>query len=151
MKKIRAVEEWCLGCKLCEVSCRTSHSKSKDIIKCHKKEKHTPTSRIFVESGKDFNFAVNCRHCKEAMCVKSCITGAMYKDPETGYVLNDPTKCIGCWTCILACPFGAIARDISDKKVVAKCDLCAEVGQPACVENCPNRALILVDDGGDEK
>lgn len=150
MKRIRAVEEWCLGCKLCEVHCVTAHSKSKDIVKSHMKENPKPVARLVVENGCGFNFALNCRHCTDAKCVKSCITGAMYRDPETGYIVNNPEKCIGCWTCVLACPFGAIMRDTSDKKVVAKCDLCAEVGTPACVANCPNRALIMVEEDDEQ-
>ncbi|MEI6602159.1 MAG: 4Fe-4S dicluster domain-containing protein [Clostridia bacterium] len=149
MKRIRAVEEWCLGCKLCEVHCRTAHSKSKDIVKCYKKEAPSP-ARVVVEDGGDYNFALNCRHCKDAKCVKSCITGAMYRDPETGYIVNNPDKCIGCWTCVLACPYGAIMRDTSNKKIVAKCDMCAEVGTPACVANCPNQALILIEEEEEE-
>ena len=50
-------------------------------------------------------------------------------------------KCIGCWTCIMVCPYGAIKMDVS-RKVVAKCDLCSELGEPECVANCPNGALI---------
>lgn len=65
----------------------------------------------------------------------------MKKDEETGLVTHDPEKCIGCWTCIMVCPYGAIKRDASGK-VVSKCDLCAELEIPACVANCPNGALV---------
>jgi len=80
------------------------------------------------------------------MCVYSCLTGASYKDPISGKVSVDPEKCIGCWTCVVACPNGALTRDISNH-VVVKCDLCPEEEVPACVANCPNEALILDETG----
>jgi len=68
----------------------------------------------------------------------------MQKDAETGIVINDINRCIGCWTCILACPYGVIMRDYDNKKVASKCDLCIESNiEPACVKNCPNEALYI--------
>ena len=149
MKKVYADERWCLGCGLCKVYCKTAHSKSKDIIKAHKKE--SVVERICVETGGKVNFALQCRHCEDPACVRVCITGAMSKDPETGIVTNDLERCVGCWTCILACPYGAIVRDEGKRKVAAKCDFCAELGEPECVKHCPNNALIYVDEGEIEK
>jgi carbon-monoxide dehydrogenase iron sulfur subunit len=57
---------------------------------------------------------------------------------------------MGCWTCILACPHGAITRD-RGKKVVAKCDFCPGRDEPACVANCPNEALMIVEENELEK
>lgn len=143
MKKVYPREEYCLGCKLCEVYCVTSHSESKDIIKAHKLEK--VTSRIIIETKGIVSLALQCRHCEESDCVKACITGAMQEDPETGIVNYDQDRCVGCWTCIMACTYGVIKRDEYEQKVVSKCDLCAEEGEPACVINCPNEALVFVD------
>ena len=70
----------------------------------------------------------------------------MQKDPETGLVSVDAERCIGCWTCIIACPYGALARDTTSK-VVAKCDLCPDRDIPVCVANCPNEALVIAEDG----
>jgi anaerobic carbon-monoxide dehydrogenase iron sulfur subunit len=146
MKKVVANEDWCIGCKLCEVNCLTAHSASRDMIKAHRKESPKQVPRVVVEEGEDFSFAVNCRHCEDAPCVKACITGAMHRDPHTGLVNNDTTRCIGCWTCILVCPYGAIMRHEGDKKVAAKCDLCVNFGEPACVAGCPNNALSVKED-----
>jgi carbon-monoxide dehydrogenase iron sulfur subunit len=66
----------------------------------------------------------------------------MHKEPTNGKITVDVEKCIGCWTCIIACPYGAISRDISSKTVI-KCDLCPGREIPACVINCPNEALLL--------
>ncbi|MBI2862502.1 MAG: 4Fe-4S binding protein, partial [Chloroflexi bacterium] len=55
--------------------------------------------------------------------------------------------CIGCWSCLAACPYGAISQETRvDKPVVYKCDLCEDWGEPACVKVCPNEALILVEE-----
>jgi carbon-monoxide dehydrogenase iron sulfur subunit len=64
-------------------------------------------------------------------------------------VCVDPEKCIGCWTCVVACPNGALVRDLGSH-IIAKCDLCPDEEIPVCVANCPNEALVLVRDGEDE-
>jgi len=143
MRRIRAIEEVCIGCSLCEVHCIVAHSRSKDIIKAFKRESPRPLSRLRVEELKPFSIAITCQHCEEPFCVYACLTGALQKDRESGIVVYEESKCIGCWTCILACSYGAIQQDIRSKKVVSKCDLCPELEMPACVANCPNRALVL--------
>jgi len=65
----------------------------------------------------------------------------MQLDEETRLVLHDVEKCMGCWTCIAVCPYGALRMDES-RNVVVKCDLCPTLDTPACVANCPNEALI---------
>jgi carbon-monoxide dehydrogenase iron sulfur subunit len=146
MKKIYALESKCLGCGLCEVYCKTAHSKSKDIVKANKNE--NITSAIVIEeilAPKAVNyFALQCRHCSDAKCVKACIAGAMYKD-ENGVVRNTKEKCVGCLSCVLVCPFGAV-RKSKEGKTVSKCDLCLDFGQPNCVGHCPNDAIKLLDE-----
>jgi carbon-monoxide dehydrogenase iron sulfur subunit len=72
----------------------------------------------------------------------------MRRDPATGIVTVDADRCIGCWTCIIACPYGALTRD-TNSKTVAKCDLCPGREIPVCVANCPNEALVLSVEGED--
>ncbi len=144
MKRIYVNEDACMGCGLCRVYCQTEHSVSKDILKAFKKESPRPLPRVRVERKADISFSLQCRHCDEPWCVYSCLTGAMHRDLETGMVVVDRDKCMGCWTCIVACPNRALTRDL-DNKVVAKCDLCPESEVPACVANCPNEALMLVE------
>jgi len=147
MKRVYAREEVCAGCKLCEVYCATAHSEyPNNIVKAFLKQENKPVSRVLVEVNQPLSFALQCRHCEEANCTKACISGAMSKDPETGIVTNDETRCVGCWTCILVCPFGAVKRDESGHKVASKCDLCSNNDtNPVCVQNCPNNALIFAE------
>jgi len=145
MPKIVAKEHLCLGCKLCEIHCMVAHSRSQKILKAFSQEKDRLSPRILVEDAGRVSFAVQCRHCENPPCVEACISGAMSRDPETDAVLCDADKCVGCYMCIMVCPAGAVLRS-KKGKVVSKCDLCAERGVPACVENCPNEALAYVED-----
>ena len=144
MKRVYAKEEVCIGCGLCEVYCRLAHSKSEDLIKAFKRESPPSLPRICVERNKPISFAVQCRHCDDPPCVYACLTGALQKDPDSGVITVDTDKCMGCWTCILACPFGAIRQDIPRGKI-AKCDLCTGRDMPICVINCPNEALVYAE------
>jgi len=149
LKRILAIEDVCIGCGLCRVYCQTEHSRVKDIIKAFKREKPRPLARLRVERKGEIAFAVQCRHCAEPWCVYSCLTGAMRRDMASGIVTVDTEKCIGCWTCLLVCPYGVLVRD-TDRKVTAKCDLCPERDIPVCVANCPNEALVLSEENKDK-
>ena len=147
MKRVYIKEEVCIGCGLCQVYCQVEQSQSKDLIKAFKKETPRPLPRLHVERNVEVSFPIQCRHCTESWCVYSCLTGAMHKDPVNGIVSVDMENCIGCWTCIVACPYGALSRDMNSKTII-KCDLCPMREIPVCVMNCPNEALVL---GVDEK
>ncbi len=140
MKRIVANEQVCMGCGLCEVYCIVQHSKSKDAVKAYNREHPRALSRVRLEVNKPVSFAIQCRHCENAPCVTACLSGAMTKDEETGEVKHNVEKCIGCWTCVMVCPYGAIKMD-RESKTIVKCDLCAQLEMPACVANCPNGAL----------
>lgn len=142
MKKIFIKEEYCMGCRLCEIHCIVQHSKTKNIIKAYKSESPKTTARVIVEENGHLSFALQCRHCDDAPCLEACLTGAMHRDKKTGAVICDEDKCVGCWMCIMSCPFGAIARNNDGKKVASKCDLCYGEEEPVCVKNCPNRAIV---------
>ena len=144
MKRIYIKEQVCMACHLCEVYCQLKHSQSKDIVKAFNNESSRPLSGLQVQERKPVSFAVQCRHCPEPYCVYACLTGALEKTPDSGLVTVDEEKCSGCWTCILACPFGVIKQDIRQAKI-AKCDLCQGEDMPACVANCPNEALVYAE------
>ncbi|MGB9619928.1 MAG: 4Fe-4S dicluster domain-containing protein, partial [Armatimonadota bacterium] len=149
--RIRAVPEVCIGCGLCRVWCGVEHSESRNIHKTFKPNAPATVSCVEVEQAGWKSFAIQCRHCAEPLCAYGCITGAMTKDPRTGLVNVDRSRCIGCWTCVLMCPNGAVKPDTRQGRAVAKCDLCQERGFPSCVEHCPNDALILEDEATDEQ
>lgn len=143
MKEVQIDVNRCLGCQSCELACAVAHSQSKELFGALL-EDTPPRRRIYVQGVGDVSVPVNCRHCEEAMCISVCPTGAMYRDEETGAVLHNRDRCIGCGFCELACPFGAINR-LPRSKIVAKCDLCQDRGLPACVEACPTGALVFAD------
>jgi carbon-monoxide dehydrogenase iron sulfur subunit len=143
MKRIYINEKHCIGCRLCEVHCLVQHSKSKHIVKAFKKELPQAMSRLVFEQKGYLTFALQCRHCKDAPCLDACITGAMYRDKKTGAVLSDENKCVGCYMCIMSCPFGVVKRNVGTKKIISKCDLCKGEDMPVCVKNCPNEAIVF--------
>lgn len=140
MKRVYAKEEVCMGCRLCEIHCAVQHSPSKNLLKAFKSQRPRHTSRVRVEESGFLSFALQCRHCPEPLCAYSCLTGALTKKGST--VHHDPDRCIGCWTCVAVCPYGALKVDAAQHRVHGKCDLCPDLDEPACVANCPNEALV---------
>ena len=138
MKRVYVNEQWCLGCHLCEYNCAFANSGQTNIVKALKGKSIFP--RIHVEGEDKIPFAVSCRHGEDPMCVKSCISGALSK--KNGTVCIDRNKCVGCLTCILVCPYGAMSQDANG--AVQKCELCMgnTCGEPACVKGCPNKAIV---------
>ena len=139
MKRVYVREEWCLGCHLCEYNCAFANSGLDDMVKALKGKDIRP--RIHVEDGEnDVHFAVSCRHCDVPLCVKGCITGALTQ--KDGVITIDENKCVGCYTCILSCPYGAVMP--GEGTAVQKCELCTRnaQGSPACVAGCPNQAIV---------
>lgn len=136
----------CTGCDSCIVSCKF--------------ENHLPLGTFYnrvMQVGptgsypnvERYNLPVQCQQCTHARCVEVCPTGASYRDSESGIVLVDESKCIGCQYCLYACPYGV--RTFSEADGVArKCTLCQHLtdngaAEPACVHNCPGGARFYGD------
>ena len=139
MKRVYVNEEWCLGCHLCEYNCAFANSGLEDMVKALKGKPIFP--RVHIEEGDGITYAVSCRHCTDPLCVKSCIAGAI--SIEDGVVRIDRNKCVGCLTCVLVCPYGAVAP--GPEGAAQKCELCMRnsCGAPACVTGCPNNAIVV--------
>lgn len=137
MKRVYVNEEWCLGCHLCEYNCAFANSGMKDMAQLKGKPIFP---RIHIEGDDKITYAVSCRHCTDPICVVSCIAGAISK--KDGVVVIDKNKCVGCLTCVLVCPYGALAP--SESGVMQKCELCTtnSRGEPACAAGCPNHAIV---------
>ncbi|MBW1838687.1 MAG: 4Fe-4S dicluster domain-containing protein [Deltaproteobacteria bacterium] len=125
--------EKCTGCRACEIACSLAHNKgcnpyrsSITVIKWEKKGLFVP---------------MVCQQCETAPCEDVCPTGALFRNNETGAMVVDHEKCIGCRMCITACPFGGPSLDIKDRKI-NKCDLCD--GDPTCVKFCETKALEYI-------
>jgi Fe-S-cluster-containing dehydrogenase component len=84
---------------------------------------------------------VICQHCEEPQCAKACPVDVITRHPETGAMVRDRDRCLGCKACLLACPFGAPTLDLRDRKPIS-CDLCD--GDPTCVQFCPTEALEFI-------
>ncbi|WP_434476153.1 formate-dependent uric acid utilization protein AegA [Aeromonas veronii] len=133
----------CIGCHACEVAC----------VMAHNGEQHVAAAadfhpRLQVIRHQALRTAALCRHCDEAPCAASCPSGAIIQRNGGVQVLLE--RCIGCKSCVLACPFGAMRmapQAGSQRHVAHKCDLCEGREQgPACVAACPSEALQLMDD-----
>jgi len=145
----------CIGCRTCEVACVLAHSGTADVGGL------SPTSfapRLRVIKGLNISTPVTCRHCEDAPCANVCPNGAIIYSQNTVQVLQE--RCVGCKTCMVACPFGAMdvvtvpATKTFNGVTVAngtkaeahKCDLCVDrAAGPACVTICPTKALHVVD------
>ena len=86
-------------------------------------------------------FAAYCRQCKDAFCVISCPKNAL-EHQENGTIKRFNMRCVGCKSCVLACPFGTILPEVINY-VSSKCDFCLKQLQdntdfvPACVKTAP--------------
>lgn len=142
----------CIGCRTCMIACVVAHSDKDLFYKNPEDIKFNP--KLTVVKTYRVSAPIQCRHCEDAPCANVCPNGAIYKIDNTIKVNED--KCVGCKTCMMACPIGAIdlvtlRKDNKDKfcfveKIVAnKCDLCiSSPNGPACVNVCPTKAFNII-------
>jgi Fe-S-cluster-containing dehydrogenase component len=134
MKVVFVDLDRCFGCRSCEQVCAFQGIGD---FKCER-------SNIWVltSPAERAIFTLTCQQCENAVCIESCPTGALGRDPETNAVVVDTSICVGCKQCVMSCPFGSIHFD-PEKRVVHKCDLCK--GDPKCVQYCLAEALYYGD------
>ncbi len=134
---------YCSGCMSCMTACSTYNNGATSLTKARlqimRHEGHAITG-IDEEDDLVFDY-INCQHCEDPICQHFCPTLAIHKDRDTGAVVVDKEKCVGCGMCLAVCPFGAISYD-STLRRITKCELCG--GEPQCVRFCPTGALQFV-------
>jgi Fe-S-cluster-containing dehydrogenase component/formate-dependent nitrite reductase membrane component NrfD len=129
----------CIGCHACTVACKTEHQvplgQFRTWVKYIDKGQWPTSARAFG--------VLRCNHCTDAPCVAICPTKALFKRAD-GIVDFDRERCIGCKSCMQACPYDAIYID-EETHTAAKCNYCAhrvdDGLEPACVVVCPTHSI----------
>ncbi len=139
MRRVYCDTRKCLSCSTCEIACALRHSPGADLAHAVQGTSNL-VPLVRVRQGPLGPVLLKCHHCEDAACIDACKSGAMFRDPQTGKVLIEQHKCVGCWMCVMVCPFGAVFP-IEHTGTAMKCDLCAGDDAPACVAACPTGAL----------
>lgn len=152
----------CVGCQTCEEACAEANGLPEPAPEDPSPGRKPSTTQYSVVTMYDTDAGEvyvkkQCMHCNQPACAAACLTKAMLKTEE-GPVIWREDKCMGCRFCMLSCPFD-IPKFEYDSPVpkIQKCTMCwsrlKEGEQPACVENCPEEALVfgkrreLIDEG----
>lgn len=144
MKVIGVHLDRCTGCKTCELYCAVERGSNEKTLLKAVQESPPPRPRVRVEGSNEVPLPLQCRHCLNAPCLNACLSGALDREPETNLVVIREDRCIACWTCTMYCPYGAILP-WPEREYALKCDRCAFMENPVCVEVCPAHALELLD------
>jgi Fe-S-cluster-containing dehydrogenase component/formate-dependent nitrite reductase membrane component NrfD len=136
-------QDRCIGCHACTVACKEEHNVAVGVFRTWVKyiEKGA-----FPDVSRHFG-VMRCNHCDSAPCVEICPTSALFRR-DNGIIDFDNSRCIGCKSCMQACPYDALYID-PNTDTAAKCNFCAhrvDLGlEPACVIVCPTQAIMTGD------
>ena len=139
-------QDRCIDCKRCTEACVTTNRVPDYGWRTTILKRELPES---VDQKWDF-IPILCNQCNNPPCVRTCPTKATYKNKENGIVMMDNKKCIGCKSCMMACPYDA--RYFNEaKSAIDKCDFCFETQlsqgktNVACAEACPADVRVFGD------
>ncbi len=145
----------CIGCKRCMSACKRWNSLKveRDELVSDKNTDLNANNWVVVNLRSDKKNKTQrnymhwaCQHCLEPACAGVCPVSAI-KKLDSGPVVINEKKCIGCRYCYQACPF-KVPRFDFEKRVTRKCTLCynrfpLNYKKPACVAACPVGALAF--------
>ncbi len=133
----------CIGCHACTVACKSEHDVPLGVNRTWVKYIETGT---FPDVSRKFS-VMRCNQCDDAPCMKICPTSALFRD-DKGVVDFDDSNCIGCKSCMNACPYDALYIN-PETNTAHKCNMCnhrLEVGlEPSCQIVCPTQAITIGD------
>ena len=150
---IYADPDKCIGCINCELACSASHMEV-DIDTVYEMLQNGQTvapsrNKVVTIDGK--TAPMQCMQCPDAPCLKACPVDIIrFEDDFVKYYEDD---CIGCTSCDMVCPYGAVvmAPNLKPDAPVSQmvsltCDLCGgKSGMQACITICPTDAISLID------
>ncbi|MDY0389308.1 MAG: 4Fe-4S dicluster domain-containing protein [Desulfobulbus oligotrophicus] len=137
----------CIDCELCMDACVRTNNVPSYGWRTRILER---TRHIGPKEQETIFMPILCNQCNEPPCVRVCPTVATYKDKTTGIVVMDNKKCIGCKTCMAACPYNARYYN-EETRAIDKCNFCLDTRlskgekDPACVEACPADVRVFGD------
>jgi carbon-monoxide dehydrogenase iron sulfur subunit len=138
-RKIFFHPERCLICLSCVLSCQL-HSLGARDARCLPTGK--PLKRIFPIFARGTPWMWKCQQCSQAPCAEACVSGSLRQKENGKGVEHRPETCVGCGSCLLACPLSIPTLDGEGGRM-SKCDLCQEEPTPPCVKACPSQALVF--------
>lgn len=135
----------CVGCGACAIACMDQNDLRPE--KGDKLFRNVGNTESPVDYAKIKFLSIGCMHCDDAPCISACPCSVFEKN-ERGITVYNNERCIGCHSCLLACPYGA--PTFGSSGVMEKCNGCEvrlENGLlPACVRICPTGALTCMDE-----
>jgi len=133
MLAIQVDQVKCDGCGRCMAVCQTGNLLSKG-----RPGAGLARPLIWIAESENMRRIDICRHCETPVCADACVAGAISADQKSSTIQLSADKCIGCWSCVLACPFNALRLE---GERALKCDGCLTLKNLLCVSVCPTGAL----------
>ncbi|OPY78712.1 MAG: Iron-sulfur protein [Syntrophorhabdus sp. PtaU1.Bin058] len=142
MREIFFIKDRCVGCGACKAACVAEHTKNHhlyDSLSSVPMGRKRRTDRYKQTITEEVPHPVRCLHCDEPPCMEGCISGAIGRADR---VYSKWDACVGCFMCVMNCPFGAVLPFFNK---AVRCDQCLFTEKPACVRACPQNAIVYME------